>query len=104
MMERSRQDILNKKETGKMCLSDGNELGEMCSVEDDDTCSDGVVREKRYVEIFEFTHAINVFSFDKIGKKRKEKSFVKEVTVVIALDFVTRSKKVVETDNSKTSC
>lgn len=41
MIERSRQDILNKKETGKMCLSDGNELDEMCSVEDDDTCGDG---------------------------------------------------------------
>ena len=40
MMGRSRQDILNKKETGKMCLSDGNELDEMCSVEDDDTCGD----------------------------------------------------------------
>lgn len=37
-MGRSRQDILNKKETGKMCLSDGNELDEMCSVEDNDTC------------------------------------------------------------------
>ena len=41
MMERSRKDILNKKETGKMCLSDGNELDEMCSVEDNDTCGDG---------------------------------------------------------------
>lgn len=40
MMGRSRQDILNKKETEKMCLSDGNELDEMCSVEDDDTCGD----------------------------------------------------------------
>ena len=41
MMGRSRQDILNKKETGKMCLSDGNELDEICSVEDDNTCGDG---------------------------------------------------------------
>lgn len=40
MMGRSRQDILNKKETEKMCLSDGNELDEMCSVEDNDTCGD----------------------------------------------------------------
>lgn len=40
MMGRRRQDILNKKETGKMCLSDGNELDEMCSVEDDNTCGD----------------------------------------------------------------
>lgn len=43
MMGRSRQDILNKKETAKMCLSDGNELNEMCSVEDDDTCGDSCV-------------------------------------------------------------
>lgn len=42
MMGQRRQDILNKKETGKMCLSDGNELDEMCSVEDDDTCRDCV--------------------------------------------------------------
>lgn len=41
MMGWSRQDILNKKETGKMCLSDGNELDEMCSVEDFATCGDG---------------------------------------------------------------
>ena len=41
MMGRSRQDILNKKETEKMCLSDGNELDEMCSVEDNDTRGDG---------------------------------------------------------------
>lgn len=51
MMGRSRQDILNKKETEKMCLSDGNELDEMCSVEDDDTYRDGCVNtEKDYVE------------------------------------------------------
>lgn len=46
MIERSRQDILNKKETGKMCLSDGNELDEMCSVEDNDACGDSCKAEK----------------------------------------------------------
>ena len=72
-MERSRQDILNKKETGKMCLSDGNELDEMCSVEDDHTCRDcGVATKDEYVEIFEFTHFTEFFSFKRISENHKE--------------------------------
>lgn len=33
-MEQNKQDILNKKETEKMCLSGDCELGKMCSTED----------------------------------------------------------------------
>ena len=40
-MEQNKQDILNKKETEKMCLSGDCELGKMCSTEDFATCGDG---------------------------------------------------------------
>ena len=87
-MGRSRQDILNKKETGKMCLSDGNELDEMCSVEDNDTCGDcGRTTQKGYVEILEFTHFVELFSFNRIAENHKEKELVRKVTVVVALDL-----------------
>lgn len=41
-MEQNKQDILNKKETEKMCLSGDCELGKMCSTEDFATCGDGM--------------------------------------------------------------
>lgn len=40
-MEQNKQDILNKKETEKMCLSGDCELGKMCSTEDFATRGDG---------------------------------------------------------------
>ena len=48
-----------------MCLSDGNELDEMCSVEDNDTCGDGGwTTTQKYVEILEFRHFESFFRFD----------------------------------------
>ena len=39
------------------------------------------------------------FSFKKIGKNHKEKSFVKKVTVVVALDLGTGNTKNLEYEN-----
>ena len=52
------------------------------------SCGDcGVATKKGYVEILEFTHFVEFFSFNKIGENHKEKELVRKVTVVVALDL-----------------
>ena len=66
----------------------------------DRTCGDdGVATETRYIEILEFTHFVEFFSFRKIGENHKEKSLVKKVTVVVALDLGTGNTKNLEYEN-----
>jgi hypothetical protein len=48
----------------------------------------GVATKKGYVEILEFTHFVEFFSFNYIGDNHKEKELVTKVTVVVALDLV----------------
>ena len=51
-------------------------------------CGDcGVATKKGYVEILEFTHFVEFFSFNYIGDNHKEKELVRKVTVVVALDL-----------------
>lgn len=99
-MEQNKADRLNENVTEKMCSSDGNVVGEMCSPADADTCGDcGVATKEKYVEILEFTHFVEFFSFRKIGENHKEKSLVKKVTVVVALDLGTGNTKNLEYEN-----
>lgn len=72
------------------------ELCSYASVEDDklclhsssDTCGDcGVATKEEYVEILEFTHFAEFFSFNRIAENHKEKELVRKVTVVVALDL-----------------
>ena len=52
------------------------------------TCGDcGGTTQKGYVEILEFTHFVEFFSFNKISEKHREKERVRKVTVVVALDL-----------------
>ena len=63
-------------------------------------CGDcGVATKEKYVEILEFTHFVEFFSFRKIGENHKEKSLVKKVTVVVALDLETGNTKNLEYEN-----
>ena len=63
-------------------------------------CGDcGVATKEKYVEILEFTHFVELFSFRKIGENHKEKSLVKKVTVVVALDLGTGNTKNLEYEN-----
>ena len=63
-------------------------------------CGDcGVATKEKYVEILEFTHFVEFFSFRKIGENHKEKSLVKKVTVVVALDLGTGNTKNLEYEN-----
>ena len=48
---------------------------------------------KWFKKILEFTHFVEFFSFRKIGENHKEKSLVKKVTVVVALDLGTGNTK-----------
>ena len=99
-MEQNKAERLNENVTEKMCSSDGNVVGEMCSPADADTCRDcGVVTKEKYVEILEFTHFVEFFSFKRIGENHKEKSLVKKVTVVVALDLGTGNTKNLEYEN-----
>ena len=57
-------------------------------------CGDcGGTTKERYLEILEFTHFVEFFSFNKIGENHKEKLLVQEVTVVVALDLDTGNTK-----------
>lgn len=54
-MEQNKAERLNENVTEKMCSSDGNVVGEMCSPADTDTCGDcGVATKEEYVEILEY--------------------------------------------------
>ena len=69
-------------------------------VSGDGACRDcGRTTQKGYVEILEFTHFVEFFSFRKIGENHKEKSLVKKVTVVVALDLGTGNTKNLEYEN-----
>ena len=59
-----------------------------------ETCGDcGGTTKERYLEILEFTHFVEFFSFNKIGENHKEKLLVQRVTVVVALDLGTGNTK-----------
>ena len=46
-MEQNKAERLNENVTEKMCSSDGNVVGEMCSPADADTCGDGMSSVKK---------------------------------------------------------
>ena len=59
-------DLLNDND---MCSFSGHEAEDMCFNCGDHTCGDcGVATKKGYVEILEFTHFVEFFSFNKIGE------------------------------------
>ena len=58
-----------------------------------------ITPKERYLKILEFTHFVEFFSFKKIGENHKEKSLVKKVTVVVALDLGTGNTKNSEYEN-----
>ena len=78
-------DLLNDND---MCSFSGHEAEDMCFNCGDHTCGDcGGTTQKGYVEILEFTHFVEFFSFNKIGENHREKELVRKVTVVVALDL-----------------
>ena len=93
-MEQNKVEILEALNNEKMYSLRGDEVGKMCSPEGNDTCGDcGGTTKERYLEILEFTHFVEFFSFNKIGENHKEKILVQRVTVVVALDLGTGNTK-----------
>ena len=84
-------DLLNDKD---VCSFEEHEAENVCSNKDAVACGDGGgTTKERYLEILEFTHFVEFFSFNKIGENHKEKILVQRVTVVVALDFGTGNTK-----------
>ena len=78
-------DLLNDKD---VCSFEEHEAENVCSNKDavayrDNSCT----TQKGYVEILEFTHFVEFFSFNRIAENHKEKELVRKVTVVVALDL-----------------
>ena len=81
--------VITGQNTGeKMCSCESDVVDETCSSESYDACGDcGRTTQKGYVEILEFTHFVEFFSFNRIAENHKEKELVRKVTVVVALDL-----------------
>ena len=70
-MEQNKAERLNKNITEKMCSSDGNVVGEMCSPADADTYREYRVDTKdQYLKILEFKRFVKHFSFKKISESK----------------------------------
>ena len=64
------------------------------SVLSDGACGDcGETTKGGYLEILEFTHFVEFFSFNRLEENHKEKVLVNKVTVVVALDLGTGNTK-----------
>ena len=80
------EDLLNNGENN--CSFTEDEVDIMCSKDAYGACGDGGrTTQKGYVEIFEFTHFVEFFSFNRIAENHKEKELVRKVMVVVALDL-----------------
>ena len=78
-------DLLNDKD---VCSFEEHEAENVCSNKDVVACGDcGRTTQKGYVEILEFTHFVEFFSFNRTAENHKEKELVRKVTVVVALDL-----------------
>lgn len=90
-------DLLNDKD---VCSFEEHEAENVCSNKDAVACGDsGGTTKERYLEILEFTHFVEFFSFNKIGENHKEKILVQRVTVIVALDLGTGNTKNPEYEN-----
>ena len=86
-MEQNKAERLNKNITEKMCSSDGNVVGEMCSPADADTCGvRDITPKERYLKILEFRHFERFFRFDQSDRKTYKKAISDGVNVSVVLD------------------
>lgn len=93
-MEQNKAERLNENVTEKMCSSDGNVVGEMCSPADADTYREYRIATKgQYLKILEFKRFVKHFSFKKISETYSQKELLEEIIVVVALDIVERDTR-----------
>ena len=80
---------MNENVTEKMCSSDGNVVGEMCSPADDDTCRSRVLSTSgEFVEALRFRHFARYMSFTPTGKQGKKKQIMNGIEVSVVLHLV----------------
>ena len=83
-----RQNCVGMESDEELCSSSSDSAEELYSSSTTDACGDcGGTTQKGYVEILEFMHFVEFFSFNKIGENHREKELVRKVTVVVALDL-----------------
>ena len=88
-MEQNKAERLNKNITEKMCSSDGNVVGEMCSPADADTCGMRHIATKgEVVKILDFTHFSRVFKFNKTSEIGRKKEIFHEIKVSVVMELV----------------
>lgn len=86
-MEQNKAERLNENVTEKMCSSDGNVVGEMCSPADADTYRDNsCTTSDRFVRILDFRHFERFFRFDQSDRKTYKKAISDGVNVSVVLD------------------
>ena len=74
----------------QMCSYLHDDMDENCSLLQSDTCGDGgLLTTERYVEILEFTHFTEFWTFNEVGVNHKEKVQVRKVEVSVVLDLDT---------------
>ena len=67
-----RKNARGRHRTDELCSHDSNEVDKMCFDSSNDTCGDcGRTTQKGYVEILEFTHFVEFFSFNRIAENHK---------------------------------
>ena len=80
-------DLLNDN---NMCSFEEHEAENVCSNKDAVACGDGGrTTTQKYVEILEFTHFTEFWTFNEIGVNHKEKVQVRKVEVSVVLDLDT---------------
>ena len=88
MIVDNNEEITTGAEDRKMCSSVCDVAENLCSSESHDTCGDcGVDTKNKWLEILEFSHFVDFFSFTYVGKNHKKKELVRKITVVVALDL-----------------
>lgn len=85
-------DLLNDND---MCSFSGHEAEDMCFNCGDHTCGDcSVAHKSELIEILEFTHFFEHFTFDKTDYSERGKHMKKYIRVVVAVELVTVGAKI----------
>lgn len=85
-MEQNKAERLNENVTEKMCSSDGNVVGEMCSPADADTCRvRDIAPKEKYLKLLEFRHFERHVLFSQSDRKEKKKAISNGVNVQVVV-------------------
>lgn len=85
-------DLLNDN---NMCSFEEHEAENVCSNKDAVACGDcSVAHKSELIEILEFTHFFEHFTFDKTDYSERGKHMKKYIRVVVAVELVTVGAKI----------